>query len=223
MANPVGEFPINDIWSYTIAVKRLLVEGEFHPLSWTSATLLTHVLWGSLFCKVFGFSFTTLRCCNLLTSLSLAVITACWRRRAPEGPGLPEPICRAIRKRWWARQGSNLQGLLQRILSPSRLPIPPRAQSSFITGLPQGPLPLENLQFPIGNCQLGMNTTALGLARPLACAACPRFGPKSGGTRHTPDAPRNADHPPALGAGRICVCLRRSNRYHQCHDHALLR
>ncbi len=28
----------------------------------------------------------------------------------------------------WARQGSNLQGLLQRILSPSRLPIPPRAQ-----------------------------------------------------------------------------------------------
>jgi hypothetical protein len=32
---------------------------------------------------------------------------------------------------WWARQGSNLQGLLQRILSPSRLPIPPRAQTQY--------------------------------------------------------------------------------------------
>ena len=30
----------------------------------------------------------------------------------------------------WARQGSNLQGLLQRILSPSRLPIPPRARTA---------------------------------------------------------------------------------------------
>jgi hypothetical protein len=28
---------------------------------------------------------------------------------------------------WWARQGSNLHGLLHRILSPARLPIPPRA------------------------------------------------------------------------------------------------
>ena len=27
----------------------------------------------------------------------------------------------------WARQGSNLHGLLHRILSPARLPIPPRA------------------------------------------------------------------------------------------------
>jgi hypothetical protein len=29
---------------------------------------------------------------------------------------------------WWARQGSNLQGLLHWILSPARLPIPPRAR-----------------------------------------------------------------------------------------------
>ena len=28
---------------------------------------------------------------------------------------------------WWARQESNLHGLLHRILSPARLPIPPRA------------------------------------------------------------------------------------------------
>ena len=34
---------------------------------------------------------------------------------------------------WWARQGSNLQGLLQRILSPSRLPIPPRAHCNIIS------------------------------------------------------------------------------------------
>ena len=31
---------------------------------------------------------------------------------------------------WWARQGSNLHGLLHRILSPARLPIPPRAHAA---------------------------------------------------------------------------------------------
>src|SRR5205814_9672958 len=32
---------------------------------------------------------------------------------------------------WWARQGSNLHGLLHRILSPARLPIPPRAHKQL--------------------------------------------------------------------------------------------
>lgn len=33
---------------------------------------------------------------------------------------------------WWARQGSNLHGLLHWILSPTRLPIPPRAHPALI-------------------------------------------------------------------------------------------
>ncbi len=58
---PTGNFPLNDDWSYAIAVQRLLETGNFRPLGWTSATLLTHTLWGAFFCKIFGYSYTVLR------------------------------------------------------------------------------------------------------------------------------------------------------------------
>lgn len=59
--DPFGNFPLNDDWSYAIAVQRLLETGQFHPTDWTSTTLLTHVLWGALFSLPFGVSFVTLR------------------------------------------------------------------------------------------------------------------------------------------------------------------
>lgn len=65
VVNPIGDFPLNDDWSYGIAVERLLQTGQFHPTGWTSMTLLTHALWGALFCLPFGFSFTALRIATL--------------------------------------------------------------------------------------------------------------------------------------------------------------
>jgi 4-amino-4-deoxy-L-arabinose transferase-like glycosyltransferase len=69
LVNPLGAFPLNDDWAWTIAVRRWFEEGRFHPVSWSAMSLLTHVLWGVLFCKIFGYSLVTLRFCNIVMSL----------------------------------------------------------------------------------------------------------------------------------------------------------
>lgn len=61
ISQPWGDFPLNDDWSYAIAVKRWLDTGAYIPTPWTSMTLISHVFWGGLFCKVLGFSFNVLR------------------------------------------------------------------------------------------------------------------------------------------------------------------
>lgn len=60
-----GNFPTNDDWSYSIAVERLLDEGAFRPTDWTSMPLLTHTLWGALFCLPTGHSAEALRLSTL--------------------------------------------------------------------------------------------------------------------------------------------------------------
>jgi len=67
---PAGDFPLNDDWSYGIAVQRLLAEGRFRPTDWTSMTLVAQVLWGALFCLPFGFSFEALRLSTLTLGLA---------------------------------------------------------------------------------------------------------------------------------------------------------
>lgn len=69
MVNPTGNFPLNDDWSYGLAVKQLVESGEFRPTGWTSMPLITQALWGYLFCLPFGFSFETLRLSTLTLSL----------------------------------------------------------------------------------------------------------------------------------------------------------
>lgn len=61
-----GEFPTNDDWSYAVPVQRLLEEGCYRPTDWTSMPLLTHVLWGALFCWPNGFSHEALRLSTLV-------------------------------------------------------------------------------------------------------------------------------------------------------------
>lgn len=69
ITNPVGDFPLNDDWSFGLAVKHLLEHGEFRPTGWTAMSLITQVLWGSLFSLPAGFSFTALRLSTLTLSL----------------------------------------------------------------------------------------------------------------------------------------------------------
>jgi hypothetical protein len=62
VANPAGEFPTNDDWSYARFVQNLQDTGSLHgPSTWVSMTLIAHVIWGFLFSWVFGFSFFVLR------------------------------------------------------------------------------------------------------------------------------------------------------------------
>jgi hypothetical protein len=67
--NPLGDFPLNDDWSYGLAVKHLYETGSFRPTGWTSMPLITQAIWGYLFCIPFGFSFETLRLSTLTLSL----------------------------------------------------------------------------------------------------------------------------------------------------------
>lgn len=71
--NPIGEFCLNDDWAYASSVKTLLKQGKFQVGSWPAMTLYAHVLWGFVFSKIFGFSFTILR----VSILFLSFITLC--------------------------------------------------------------------------------------------------------------------------------------------------
>ena len=75
LVNPTGDFPLNDDWSFGRAVRTLVDEGKYSPTGWTSMPLLTHVLWGSLFCLPFGFSFTTLRVSTLVMGALGVLVT----------------------------------------------------------------------------------------------------------------------------------------------------
>jgi Dolichyl-phosphate-mannose-protein mannosyltransferase len=70
--DPVGDFPLNDDWSYGLAVKYLVVDGQLRFTDWQSIPLITQVLWGALFTLPVGVSFTALRFSTLvLGSLGL--------------------------------------------------------------------------------------------------------------------------------------------------------
>jgi len=75
--NPIGEFCLNDDWAYAASVKTLLSKGVFEIGSWPAMTLYAHVLWGFVFVKLFGFSFTVLR----FSILVLSFVTLCITER----------------------------------------------------------------------------------------------------------------------------------------------
>lgn len=61
LIRPAGEFPLNDDWSYSRAVRTWLETGHLRFTGWTSVPLVAHAAWGALFCLPAGFSFGTLR------------------------------------------------------------------------------------------------------------------------------------------------------------------
>ena len=69
VVNPVGNFPLNDDWAYGWTVKNFLETGEYQLSDWTATNLLSQVLWGTMFCLPFGFSFTALRISTLTLGL----------------------------------------------------------------------------------------------------------------------------------------------------------
>ncbi|MBM3331244.1 hypothetical protein FJY68_05240 [candidate division WOR-3 bacterium] len=74
LTNPLGDFPLNDDWSYGQAVRNLVSNHEYRLANWTSMPLLTQVLWGALFTVPAGFSFTALRVSTLFLSLAALLL-----------------------------------------------------------------------------------------------------------------------------------------------------
>ena len=67
LVNPIGEFPLNDDWAYSLNAHALATENKFYFTAWSEVlTLIAHTVWGATFCKIFGFSFTALRCSTLV-------------------------------------------------------------------------------------------------------------------------------------------------------------
>ena len=76
LVNPLGDFPINDDWAYARSVLSLVEDGEFHLLDWGAMTLVSQVVWGALWVKLFGFSFDVLRFSTIF--LGFVALTACY-------------------------------------------------------------------------------------------------------------------------------------------------
>src|SRR6267378_993327 len=70
VVNPLGDFPLDDDWSFARTVKGLVEHGDWRPTGWTSPTLITQSLWGAIFCVAAGFSFNALR----FSTLTLALV-----------------------------------------------------------------------------------------------------------------------------------------------------
>ena len=76
IVNPIGDFPLNDDWSYGINAKALTIENKIFFHDWGAMTLIAHTFWGAIFCKIFGFSFTVLRVSTLV--LGWGALMACY-------------------------------------------------------------------------------------------------------------------------------------------------
>lgn len=70
---PRGEFPTADDFDYAATAWHLADHGQLTLSDWPAMTLVTHVAWGALACKLFGNSFAVLRCAECLLSSVAAV------------------------------------------------------------------------------------------------------------------------------------------------------
>lgn len=75
LVNPVGEFMVNDDWSFVESHRALFREGRLIPTGWGQGgpSLIFHLLWGELFTRIFGDSVTTLR----LSVMFLGIVGSC--------------------------------------------------------------------------------------------------------------------------------------------------
>lgn len=66
VADPRGDFPINDDWAFAASARTLAAEGRLAFTGWQSMPLVTHAVWGAAFIAVAGDDFTWLRVSTLV-------------------------------------------------------------------------------------------------------------------------------------------------------------
>jgi hypothetical protein len=70
---PTGEFPTTDDFDYAATAWHLADRRQLTLSDWPAMTLVTHVAWGALVCKLFGNSYAVLRCALCVLSFAAAV------------------------------------------------------------------------------------------------------------------------------------------------------
>lgn len=71
---PDWNHPFNDDWSYACITRTFCETGTITFINWGEPTLISHVLWGALFCKLLGFSFTALQLSVLFWAITGAIV-----------------------------------------------------------------------------------------------------------------------------------------------------
>src|SRR5207244_36528 len=61
LIHPFANLPFHDDWTYAWSVEHLLETGQLQILDWSVHYPFTQIIWGTLFCLPFGFSFSVLR------------------------------------------------------------------------------------------------------------------------------------------------------------------
>lgn len=69
IVHPLGDFPLNDDWSFALSAWHFADTGEFMFARMTAMTLRLQVLWGALWTTLFGKSFEVLRASTLFLTL----------------------------------------------------------------------------------------------------------------------------------------------------------
>ena len=72
--NPIGDFPLDDDWTYALPVLWLVERGRL-GFTQQNAAFFTQLLWGSVWTAVAGFSYTVLRFSTLATAAVALVAT----------------------------------------------------------------------------------------------------------------------------------------------------
>ena len=111
---PFAEVSLNDDWSFAYTTKIFAETGRFTFNGWSTALLGVQAIWGAMWIKLFGFSFTVLRLSTLPISAGAAVLLYALHRHAGLRPSL------------------SLFGTLFVLLSPIYLPV----AASFMSDVP---------------------------------------------------------------------------------------
>ena len=66
LIHPIANLPLHDDWTYAWSVEQLLKTGQLQILNWSVHYPFLQILWGTVFCLPYGFSFSALRVSTLV-------------------------------------------------------------------------------------------------------------------------------------------------------------
>jgi Dolichyl-phosphate-mannose-protein mannosyltransferase len=86
LVNPFAQMSFDDDWSYSFSVRELIRNGHLIYNGWSAPLIITHVWWGALFAKIFGFSFVVLRFSTLPLAMGCGAFAYLLARSADLSP-----------------------------------------------------------------------------------------------------------------------------------------